>query len=264
MPVKVKNTTESEITLDDLGGIVIPADGTYVDLSESFTAIDLALSDDLLEHIASGSLVVNTGEVDLSIADGIRYVSLYKHLNPVYPDGKEVIRAESRPPGSTTTFTMRGDDQAIGDGKVLMWDFSNTDDDIPAPEGYRRKRIRLRFNDYVYIKDGCLYFFNALFGSYADMYVVCPAGQYYRDRQGNLVQATEDTPVVHYVIHHMFCGTCPMGDELNAEGCQIDPLPPNYELWVEITVPSSDSQSKGYGELELYRTRNILLPGEEV
>ena len=53
-----------------------------------------------------------------------------------------------------------------------------------------------------------------------------------------------------------------MGDELNTESATENALPSNYELWVDVVVPDSDNDSYGYGELEIYRSRTCLLPGE--
>jgi len=186
-------------------------------------------------------------------------------------DGKSLIRADSRPKQATTNFTMRGDsDTNIGDGKILTWDFSNSDDIVtdsvstPIPEGYKRKRLVIKFVDEIWIKEGTLYWENAPFGCYIDFFIVCPAGQYYYDRNGNPQLATIDTPIIHYVNQHRIFGNCYIGDELNTEGAQEDPLPNTYELWIEITTLDSDTTSRGNAELEIYRARTRLLPNESI
>jgi hypothetical protein len=186
--------------------------------------------------------------------------------------GKEIVKADSRPTGSQTLFTMKGDDQAIGDGKELFWDFSNNDDIIDStsvlnteiPAGYKCKQIKLKFNDPIWLKEGTIYFSNSVKKSFCYLSIVCPSGQYYLNRVGNPVQATEDTNVIVYVRHHFFSGTCIIGDELNTEACQEDPVPSNYYIVAEIFVPESDNESFGYCELEIYRERSILLPGESL
>jgi len=62
-------------------------------------------------------------------------------------EGKQILRAESRPINSTTVFTCIGDDTDIGNGKEIFWDFSNDDDLISVPSGsdYKRKHIEFRF-----------------------------------------------------------------------------------------------------------------------
>jgi hypothetical protein len=196
-------------------------------------------------------------------------------------DGRLLVRADSRPKEATTNFTMRGDSlTGIGDGKVMKWDFSNSDDDVTAPENFKRKRIEVGFSDEVWVKEGTLYFKDAPKGSYLDMYVVCKTGGYYVDPNGTIpasalgkdgdemyTQATEDTIVTHYVNHHLMVDTVLIGDELNTEGAMEDALPKQqqgYMIWIEITTPDSDSTSYGHADLELYRKRTVLLPGEDL
>ncbi len=183
---------------------------------------------------------------------------------PTMSDGRPIVRADSRPIGYATMFTMAGDTASgIGDGKEILWDFSNNDDEVSAPSGYKRKRIEINFLDPIYIKEGTVYFHSAKKGSYVDFSVICPNGQYYKKRDGSLAQATEDTLITKYLNKHHFYGNCPMGDELNTESATETALPSNYKLWIETTVPDSDNDSYGYGELEIYRERTCLLPGEE-
>jgi hypothetical protein len=185
---------------------------------------------------------------------------------PTMADGRPIIRAESRPLNYVTMFTMSGDTASgIGDGKDIFWDFSNDDDLVAsgvAPDGYKRKLIDVTFLDAIFIKEGTNYFYGAQKGSYVSFTVVCPSGSYYIDRDGSPALATEDAIVTNYVNKHFFSGDCPMGDELNTESCTQDALPAGYKLRVEVTVPNSDNSSYGCGELEIYRTRTCLLPGE--
>ena len=186
-------------------------------------------------------------------------------------DGKQLVRADSRPLTATTCFTMRGDSAtAIGDGKIMFWDFSNSDDIVTdsitseIPADHKRKRMKLSFVDEIYIKEGAIYWQGAKVGTVIDFWVVCPDGEYYLNRSGTPTQASGDTPLVHYVNHHRILGDCTMGDELNTEAANEDPIPTNYELWVEVTTPDTDTDSVGHSELELYRTRTHLYPGEDV
>lgn len=185
---------------------------------------------------------------------------------PAMADGRPIVRAESRPLQHMTMFTMTGDTvSGIGDGQEMYWDFANNDDLVAsgiAPDGYKMKRIKVSFLDPIYIKEGTNYFFDALKRSYICFSVICPNGQYYYNRTNDLTLATEDTRVLHYVNNHFFSGSCPMGDELNTESCTENPLPNNYELWIEVIVPDADNSSYGYGELEIFRTRTCLFPGE--
>lgn len=184
---------------------------------------------------------------------------------PITPDGKPMVRSDSRPVGLYTYFTCQGDDVGIGDGQTMFWDFSNNDTTISgAPVGYKRKRMIIKSNDPVWLKEGTLYFHGALKGSYADMMVVCPSGNYYYNRDGTPAYAYEDVIVIHYIRKQLFAGDCPMGDELNTEGCSDVPTPTNYVVWCQVTVPESDNSSYGWATLEMYRARTCLLPGEGV
>ena len=184
-----------------------------------------------------------------------------KAVRPTAPDGKQIMLTSSRPDGTHTVFTGASDDipgNTIGEGNHFVWDFSNATGDITAPSGFKRKRVVAQFIDNVWIKEGAVYFFNKVKGSYIDMYLMCPTGEVYLDATGSPVVATEDTVVIHQVIKHHVQGSAPMGDELNTEAATLDPTPPNYQVWFEITVPDTDSTSNGHIEIELYRERSII------
>jgi len=191
--------------------------------------------------------------------------------HPKASDGRPIVRADSRPEDATTYFTSRGDNTTIGNGTTIAWDFNNSDDIVTdsittaIPSGMKRKRMKLSFADPIRIKEGTLYWENAPFGTYVDFWVVCPDGEYYINRDtGNPTAASGDTPLVHYVNHHHLMGDCPMGDEMNTEAANEDPIPSNYELWVEITIDENNSACHGAGELEVYRIRTHLHPGESL
>lgn len=178
-------------------------------------------------------------------------------------DGRLIVRADSIPRGSHAVFTNEGDAPgSIGGGKSLFWDFSNSEDEVTAPTGYRMKRLIISFSESVYVKEGALYFYDAPKGAYIHLYVACPDGQYYQDRQGNPVQAVGDVPIYWFIRRHHFAGSCPMGDELNTEAAQESATPAGYRIVGEVYVPDTDNVSYGFATLELYRGRSVLLPGE--
>jgi len=187
------------------------------------------------------------------------------HLDSTYYGGKPSIRSESRPDGTSSYFTTRGDSASgIGDGTRLEWDFSNADNDVSAPSGFKKKQIEAQFADNIWVKEGTVYFYNTPKGATIDFFVVCPAGQYYYDRNGTPQLASEDVVLSHYVVAHPMQDSAPMGDELNTEAATIDAVPPTYKFRIEVTTPDTDTQSNGYAELEVYRERSVLLPGETV
>jgi hypothetical protein len=174
-------------------------------------------------------------------------------------EGKPNVIASSRPYGTETYFTTCGDDTDIGNGKRMEWDFSNSDDEVTAPTGFKRKRMDLTFIDPIYIKEGSLYYHNAPKGCYGDCYVVCPIGGWFYTNAGALAQASEPTIIFHYVNKHPIQGSVPMGDELNTEETQINPIFPGYILRIEITTPDTDTLSNGVVEFESFRARTVTL-----
>jgi len=199
---------------------------------------------------------------------------------PRTPDGVPIVRSDSRPLNTETYFTMCGDSTGIGDGQILMWDFSNDDDLYDGPEvpnGFKAKHISIKFNCPAYLKDGTMYFYDVPWGCYISMFVGIPAGNYYPNPAGSIPgsalglttggmysYADVDTPYQSYVMkHHMF-GSCPMGDELNAEGAALYPVPVGWKVCGLIVTPDSDNVSKGFGSLEMYRCHTMLLPGQTI
>lgn len=200
---------------------------------------------------------------------------------PQTPDGVPIVRADSRPLITETYFTTCGDDStSIGNGTSILWDFSNDDnlyegDDVPS--GFKAKKFTLTFHCPVYLKDGSIYFFNAPWGCYVGMYVGVPANSYYPNEAGSIpasalglntglmyAYTTEDIVYQRYVNKHRMYGDCPMGDELNTEGAAINPIPPGWHLCGIVYTPESDTSSKGYASVKLYRCHTHLLPGQTV
>lgn len=178
--------------------------------------------------------------------------------------GRPIVRPDSRPAGTTPAFIGCGDGDGIFDGKDIFWDFSNNDDIVTTVSGYKKKVLDFAFNDNVWIKDGTRYFFDAIKGSYNNILVICTSGSYYYDRDSVPHLATEDVEISRYIYHCFLSGSCSCGDEFNNEGVGQSPLPPGYVLRVEVIVPDSDNCSYGWANLELYRERSCLLPGESV
>lgn len=201
---------------------------------------------------------------------------------PTMPDGRPVVRADSRPLGTSTYFTMAGDDTtSIGGGIEMVWDFSNdeglyTGPDVPS--GFKAKQFLLYFHCPVYLKDGTLYFYDAPWGQYATMTISVPPGNYYPNPAGTIpasalglsgtkMYSYSDNEIVDYKTYlnrHRMYGSCPMGDELNAEGAAVNPVPPGWYLRGRIYTPESDTTSKGFASIEAYRRCTQLLPGMEV
>ena len=219
-----------------------------------------------------------------TILDGIVAAHAAIHSDdsaPHMPDGRPIVRADTRPLNTQTYFTSCGDDStSIGGGVELKWDFSNDDDEYTGPEvpsGYKAKELLISFQCPVYLKDGAIYFFDAPWGQYMKMDIVVPNGGYYPNPAGGIpaaalglpgnqmyAQASGNVVYQRYVNKHFCFGNCPMGDELNAEGCAVDALPIGWYLRGLIITPNSDSTSKGYASIEMYRCHTVLLPGQTI
>ena len=189
-----------------------------------------------------------------------------KALHPSSPDFKTKVVASSLPLNTVTWFTTCGDNVTVGSEEIgsidnrIAWDFSNTDNDVVSPPtGFYQKSIEFEFLDDLYIKEGTIYFHDALKGSYVDLYVVCKDTKYYLNNAGTPTQASGDTKVYHYVTAHPMTGSVPMGDELNTEQAMENPVSTDFKFCVVITVPDTDAVSHGVIELECYRSRTMIL-----
>jgi hypothetical protein len=253
----VKNVSEEIVTL--CGQEILPNAEYQV---KDIERINWQSDDEVIDSIANDIIIVGDGSTYFTThSDSISWLRNNEQL--LFDEyGKQIVIATSRPVNTSTWFSGAGDKttstQEIGGGKLLKWNFANTDDDVTPPTGFKRKRLEFAFIDNIWVKDGGVYFKNSLFGSYLDFMIICPEGQYYRNNAGTIVQATADTVISKYVNKHFITGDCPMGDELNTESCSTE-IPSNYKFWIDITVPDTDSTSTGHVTLEFYRTRSVIL-----
>ena len=70
--VIAKNTTASSITIEDLG-IDIPL-SSQLTLSDLFDFADIANSSKLRAFVTNGTIVINNGTIDLSVANGLKHI----------------------------------------------------------------------------------------------------------------------------------------------------------------------------------------------
>ena len=68
----LKNTTESDKVISDLGDLTIPALSS-LDITYDFTVFKLRESEELFTLIESGDIVINNGQRDLSIDEAKQY-----------------------------------------------------------------------------------------------------------------------------------------------------------------------------------------------
>ena len=192
--------------------------------------------------------------VDTAVANHIP-IPLPVEEPPKSEDNKPYVRAEVRPLDCTTYFTNSGDIVGnIGGGKLLYWDFSNSEDIVTAPTGYKRKRMDAAFLDFVYLKAGVLTVKNIIPGSYMDFYLVAPAGSYIM-YGGAPYQLPVDITYAHFV-NRFVC--------INDDTYVIEPqtisgqVPAGWLFRIEMTVPDTDVISKGTTMIILYRQRTTI------
>jgi len=183
---------------------------------------------------------------------------------PVDEEGRTFVRAESKPTNMTTYFTSVGDSATdIGDGTSLLFDFNNTDDEIPSDSEHRVKMVMCSFMDTVRLKEGTIYWENMPFGSHIDLCLAVPDGGYYYKNDGNLAQNNTGNPlrIARFVNDSPMMGSCPMGDELNTETASLD-IPAGTIFGFTVSVPSSvglTDDCHGAVLLEVYRVRTVIL-----
>ena len=125
MAMIFKNLTLTDVVIEDMGDATIPAESQKDLVTDLNLKIpEIALSDDLMALLGEGTAkyVINNGERDLGLSDGMKYVL---NVNQLFPMVDEIpkMRADSRPPHTQNYFCERGDDPTtwphIGNGKIM-------------------------------------------------------------------------------------------------------------------------------------------------
>jgi len=168
-------------------------------------------------------------------------------VSPKTADGKTFVRAESRPLDMTTMFTGAGDSATVvGGGTPFCWNAALDNDFDTVDSNFKRKVIDFGFKDEICVKEGAIYWTNALWLCELDFWSYIPPG----------VIDSNKHYVDHFVNRHFFHGDCPMGDELNTE-CASSKIPSyiRHELW--ITIPTADDTCKGHISIEIYRASTV-------
>jgi hypothetical protein len=272
----IKNYTNQDIVLGDLGGVIIPANGANDIGGDEQRLVAIASSNDLLNAIARGidKVQVNDGIKDLSFSEGIDTIRKVASPMQVDQQGRAIVRTDSKRVDYEVVFCGVGDDTngtAIGTGQPLRWDFSDTNANfVDAPTGFKRIQLNWSFCDPTYTKSGSLYFYDAPKGAYLDFFHVFPMGlpflpryinpQSYDVEFGNYEFAPGQKVIGHWVSKHWVEGTCPMGDHLDTESAHSNAAPAFVQYRCEITVPEINGWELFHGHiiLEIYRGRSII------
>ena len=270
----IKNYTDQDYILRDLGDVTIPKNGAADIGGDETRLIQLACSENLLDALSLGisSFQVNDGIKDLGFSEGIDVIRRISQLSETDPQGRWLVRTESRRTGYDAVFSGSGDDMTnntIGGGVPFMWDFSTEDNLVDAPTGYKRKRIDWYFMDMIYPKEGKVSWKGAPKGSYIDMYLICPPMMPYAiksiDSSGNIIRsykiALQNTPLMKWISKYWIEGDSNGYDTLTTEGSTDYPAL-SYLIWrTEITAPNTENLSSFHGNwiLQCYRPRSVYI-----
>lgn len=127
----INNTDQLQI-IPDLLNFQIPASGTAT-LSDFFNTIEISNSDDLIDALAKRIFIVNNGEVELTMTEGIKYCTTTLNqvdLHSEYRDrsGKLRVHQTSRKLGTMVLWTGEGDDisdpNIVGGGEKLSFAYN--------------------------------------------------------------------------------------------------------------------------------------------
>ncbi len=270
----IKNYTEQDYIVADLGDIVLPANGAIDIGGNEQRLVEIASSDSLLEALSLGTsnFQLNDGMKDLSFSEGIDLIRKIQRPTEVDTLGRWVVRSDSRKTDWDVVFQGAGDNcltGVLGGGIPFTFDFGAPVDDLRwdnehAPVGYKMQTIDWTFCDWVFLKEGTIYFYNMPKGSYVSFAVMSPPGTVYFKKTANsdLTVKHEQLPTnnkwmiwMQWVINYRLEGTCPMGDELNTESASENAAP-NFFIWrAQICVPDVDGYEDAHGHwtLEMYR-----------
>lgn len=270
----IKNYTTEDLIIHDLGDLVIPANGALDIGGNESRLLELAISEDLISALGQGTnkYQLNDGLHNLSMSQGIDLIRKIQRPTEIDELGRWVVRADSRKNSWDVVFQGAGDDmvnQRSGGGVPFMFDFSAPPEDPrwmneEAPAGYKMQVIDWQFCDWMYIKEGTIYYYNIPKGSYINFQVLAPPGTVHIKKsvaddlsidRTYLVDSVNWINMLHWVIDYRMEGSAPMGDELNTESAAERPSP-SYFVWrATICVPevAGWENAHGHWSLEVYR-----------
>ncbi len=189
----VKNNTDSEVTIGDLG-ITVPASGQR-DL-DNVSQHELCSSDDLVTLLGNETLTGNDGTQDLSISDSIHHFFGYLQKFSSTSDNKLIAQVTPRPIGQYTYMTGAGDDTAlgiagIGEGNELALDIpsyvDSTSVDIYINDG----------NDWS-IREGYVAWKDGGWRNYIDFEIWCDPNTVIADATAAIQVTTVNNVIVPY------------------------------------------------------------------
>lgn len=131
MIINLRNTTTYIVVINDLSNLPITGLDT-IDLLQYRELSEVAESDDLIDKIVSGVLVVSDGTQDLTPSEAVKYVTLHNILLEHRDrSGKLRVHQTSRKLGTMILWTGEGDDpdipDSIGGGERLSLNYAAGD-----------------------------------------------------------------------------------------------------------------------------------------
>ena len=232
-----------------------PHDTTYFTSSGdswvSVTGIAVATADGsatsfILPHHKVRNVVIYHDSVDVTSQYNVSSDVIVDGIITTFGDGTISI---DTPPAAGTVITADYEYAVIGGGAPLTWDPSSFIDSAIT--------LNISFCDPFHIKDGVIKYAGGALDSKVDMYVVCPAGQYYYDHNMNIRYAVSDVNLAHYVIGSICNGTADVGVYFNTES-RSSWIPSVYIVRAVVNKGSATAFS-GSITLELNRQRTVIL-----
>jgi len=117
MIFNVRNICDAIVTLTEYNVVISP--GQTKDLLDEITLHEIQQCESLLRAVTALQLIVNNGDRDLTVIEFSKY--LYNQsLGPTDVSGKPRYHETSRPEGTVTCWSARGDDLATADHTKII------------------------------------------------------------------------------------------------------------------------------------------------
>ena len=175
----VTNTTQSNLTITDLNGVVIePAETIDLNMFDKYLVFN---SVSLVAHLASGDLLFNDGTNNVSPNEAINIIKDSKQSFLLDDSGRQYVVTTTRPLDTVLHYTSVGDtfvspyNGTIGNGSNLHF--------TVAPGATTTKEIQ--FIEDIMFLGGKSLAYDAEPGSYGNAEIAVPAGMPYPAKNNN-------------------------------------------------------------------------------
>lgn len=250
--------------LDELDRPFVRADSRDDHDTTYFTMIGDKWTAVSAENVGTGNGIVSAFYLDYKEVKGVKMyldsvqTTAFSVDYSTYINGNQAshfcrgLVTFAEPPVSGAAITADYMYATIGkenSNNTLSFDFSGSADTT--------KTLEVVFCDPAHIKDGVVYFQNGEMDSTLDIYLMCPAGGYYRDNNGNIGYAFTEVVLSHYVVKQIMNGTADMGIYYDVEA-RSTAVPPGYFVRAVVNKGSAN-ELRGCIRLEINRERTVIL-----